>query len=135
MEVSMFNPTQIVIKAFVEELQEMYGQVYGVLEPAYPGIIGFIARLALENIANSDAPYHDVNHTSWFPWSAKRSCAESTPAKAALLRGTGCISSSPCCVTTSGMCGVHAAAIGTDITSAICKAIWCPFQRGQPTPP
>jgi hypothetical protein len=59
----MFNPTQIVIKAFVEELQEMYGQVYGVLEPAYPGIIGFIARLALENIANSDAPYHDVNHT------------------------------------------------------------------------
>jgi len=63
MEVSMFNPTQVVIQAFVEQLQEMYGQVYGVLEPAYPGIIGFIGRLALENIANSDAPYHDVNHT------------------------------------------------------------------------
>ena len=59
----MFNPTQVVIEAFVEQLQEMYGQVYGVLEPAYPGIIGFIGRLALENIANSDAPYHDVNHT------------------------------------------------------------------------
>jgi len=59
----MFNPTQVVIQAFVEQLQEMYGQVYGVLEPAYPGIIGFIGRLALENIANSDAPYHDVNHT------------------------------------------------------------------------
>jgi hypothetical protein len=59
----MFNPTQVVIQAFVEQLQEMYRQVYGVLEPAYPGIIGFIGRLALENIANSDAPYHDVNHT------------------------------------------------------------------------
>jgi len=34
-----------------------------VLEPGYPGIIEFIARLAMENIANSDAPYHDVNHT------------------------------------------------------------------------
>jgi hypothetical protein len=59
----MFNPTQVVIQAFVEELQAMYGQIYGVLEPAYPGIIGFIGRLALENIANSDAPYHDINHT------------------------------------------------------------------------
>src|SRR5215469_1829155 len=63
MEVSMFNPTQVVIQAFVEQLQEMYGQVYGVLEPDYPGIIGFVGRLALENIANSDAPYHDVDHT------------------------------------------------------------------------
>jgi len=34
-----------------------------VLEPGYPGIIEFIARLAMENIANSDAPYHDMNHT------------------------------------------------------------------------
>ena len=59
----MFNPTQIVIEAFVVELQVMYQRTYGVLEPSYPGILGFVARLALENIANSDAPYHDVNHT------------------------------------------------------------------------
>ena len=59
----MFNPTQVVIDAFVQQLQEQYGQIYGMLEPAYPGIIGFIARLAMENIANSDAPYHDMNHT------------------------------------------------------------------------
>jgi hypothetical protein len=59
----MFNPTQVVIEAFVEELQDMYGRIYGVLEPGYPGIIGFIGRIALENIANSDAPYHDMNHT------------------------------------------------------------------------
>src|SRR4051794_13138516 len=58
----MFNPTQLVIEAFVDELQLMYERTYGVLEPSYPGIIGFVARLALENIANSDAQYHDVNH-------------------------------------------------------------------------
>jgi hypothetical protein len=62
-ESAMFNPTQIVIEAFVDQLQTTYGRIYGMLEPGYPDIIGFIARLALENIANSDAPYHDVNHT------------------------------------------------------------------------
>ena len=41
----------------------MYERTYGMLEPSYPGIISFFARLALENIANSDAAYHDVNHT------------------------------------------------------------------------
>ena len=59
----MFNPTEIVIQAFVRHLQHMYGQIYGVLEPAYPDIIGFVARLSLENIADSDAVYHDMNHT------------------------------------------------------------------------
>ena len=41
----------------------MYERTYGRLEPNYPGVIGFVGRLALENIANTDAPYHDVNHT------------------------------------------------------------------------
>jgi len=59
----MFNPTQLVIEAVVAELQTTYERIYGLLEPGYPGIIGFIGRLALENIANSDAAYHDVNHT------------------------------------------------------------------------
>src|SRR5712672_861252 len=59
----MFNPTEIVIQAFGQHLQHMYGQIYGVLEPTYSDIIGFVARLSLENIADSDAAYHDVNHT------------------------------------------------------------------------
>jgi len=59
----MFNPTKVVIEAFVGELEVMYERTYGILEPGYPGIIGFVGRLALENIANSDAPYHDLNHT------------------------------------------------------------------------
>jgi hypothetical protein len=37
--------------------------MYGVLEPSYPGIIAWAGRMALENIANSDALYHDVEHT------------------------------------------------------------------------
>ena len=59
----MFNPTGLVIDAFVRELQSMYTSTYGMLEPSYPEIIAFVGRLSLENIANSDAPYHDVNHT------------------------------------------------------------------------
>ena len=59
----MFNPTMIVIDAFVDRLRENYERVYGVLEPKIPNILGFVGRIALENIANSDAPYHDVNHT------------------------------------------------------------------------
>jgi hypothetical protein len=41
----------------------MYERTYGMLEPGYPGTISFVAQLALENIATSDAAYHDVNHT------------------------------------------------------------------------
>jgi hypothetical protein len=59
----MFNPTQIVITAFIRELREMYDRTYGISEPGFPDVISFVAQLALENIATSDAPYHDVNHT------------------------------------------------------------------------
>ena len=59
----MFNPTKVVIDAFVAELEGAYRRVYGRLEPDYPQILAFIGRLALENIANSDAAYHDVEHT------------------------------------------------------------------------
>jgi len=59
----MFNPTQIVIEAFINELRLMYERTYSTLEPSYPGIISFAAQLALETIATSDAAYHDVNHT------------------------------------------------------------------------
>jgi len=59
----MFNPTQIVIETFVSELKLTYERTYGLLEPSYPGVIGFVARLSLENISSSDAAYHDVNHT------------------------------------------------------------------------
>ena len=59
----MFNPTQIVIEAFVGELRTMYERTYGVMEPSYPGIIGFFATACAGKYRNSDAAYHDVNHT------------------------------------------------------------------------
>jgi hypothetical protein len=59
----MFNPTLIVIEAFIRELRAMYERTYTILEPNYPGILSFAAQLALETIATSDAVYHDVNHT------------------------------------------------------------------------
>ena len=59
----MFNATELLIDAFVERLQQDYRRTYGVLETSYPGIIAWAGRMALENIANSDALYHDVEHT------------------------------------------------------------------------
>ena len=59
----MFNPTLVVIEAFIRELRTMYERTYGVLEPGFPSVNSFVAQLALENIATSDAAYHDVNHT------------------------------------------------------------------------
>ena len=51
----MFNPTLIVTEAFIRELRMMYERTYGTMEPGYPGVISFVAQLALENIATSDA--------------------------------------------------------------------------------
>jgi hypothetical protein len=59
----MFNPTEVVIDAFVEELKQTYIGTYTNLEPDYPGIIAYVGHMALELIANSDAPYHDLSHT------------------------------------------------------------------------
>jgi hypothetical protein len=59
----MFNPTQLVIDEFVEHMKGAYHRTYGLLEPEYPNICAFVGRIALENIANSDAAYHDVFHT------------------------------------------------------------------------
>lgn len=59
----MFNPTELLIDAFVDRLQQAYWRTYGNLESSYAGIIGWAGRMALENIANSDALYHNVDHT------------------------------------------------------------------------
>ncbi len=59
----MFNPTEVVIEAFEERLRKAYFSTYTNLEPNYPGIIAYVGNMALELIANSDAPYHDLNHT------------------------------------------------------------------------
>ena len=59
----MFNHFKLTINSYVEMLQSTYRETYGILEPEYPNIIGYCARAALENIANSDCAYHDIHHT------------------------------------------------------------------------
>jgi len=59
----MFKPTEILIEHFVSDIQGKYSRLYGLLNPEYPQIVAFVANLALENIANSDAAYHDIHHT------------------------------------------------------------------------
>jgi hypothetical protein len=59
----MFNPTEILINAFVQQLKAGYRKTYGNLKSDYADIIAWAGSMALENIANSDALYHDVEHT------------------------------------------------------------------------
>lgn len=59
----MFNPHQLAIDHFADLLQDNYRRAYGVWHAEYANIVSYCARVALENIANSDALYHDVFHT------------------------------------------------------------------------
>jgi hypothetical protein len=59
----MFNATELLIDAFVQQLKEGYHRTYGGWKSDYEDIIGWVGSMALENIANSDALYHNVEHT------------------------------------------------------------------------
>jgi hypothetical protein len=59
----MFNATELLISDFVAKLKEGYRHTYGGLKSGYEDIIGWVGAMALENIANSDALYHNVEHT------------------------------------------------------------------------
>jgi hypothetical protein len=59
----MINFHQLMIDTFVQELKSAYQQTYSLIEPQNANIIEWTGRLALENIANSDSLYHNVEHT------------------------------------------------------------------------
>jgi hypothetical protein len=59
----MYNATEILIDAFVQQLKTGYHRTYGNMKANYADILGWAGSMALENIANSDALYHDVEHT------------------------------------------------------------------------
>ena len=59
----LFNATEILIDAFVARVKEGYQRTYGGWKPEYEDILGWASSMALENIANSDALYHNVEHT------------------------------------------------------------------------
>ena len=62
-ESHLFSPTKIIIDAFVGELARGYLEMYGSNDQDIQ-LITSSARRSLEIIANSDAPYHDLNHTA-----------------------------------------------------------------------
>lgn len=59
----MLNFQKVAIEHFVKELKRSYFETYGSIEPRFGNVIAWSGRLALENIANSDALYHNVSHT------------------------------------------------------------------------
>jgi len=59
----VFNATEFLIDAFVELIREGYRRTYGGYKSNYEDIVGWAGNMALENIANSDALYHNVEHT------------------------------------------------------------------------
>ncbi|MGA1411164.1 MAG: Npun_R2479 family HD domain-containing metalloprotein, partial [Prochlorotrichaceae cyanobacterium] len=59
----VFNATELLITAFVDQLKDGYRKTYGGYRTDYEDIIGWVGAMALENIANSDALYHNVEHT------------------------------------------------------------------------
>jgi hypothetical protein len=59
----MFNATEILIDAFVNQIREGYHRTYGCFKNDYQDIIAWAGNMALENIANSDALYHNVEHS------------------------------------------------------------------------
>jgi hypothetical protein len=58
----MLNSQRIIIEHFVKELESAYQRNYGITDPPYGEIVAWTGRLSLENIANSDILYHDVDH-------------------------------------------------------------------------
>jgi hypothetical protein len=59
----MFNVTELLLGEFVERLMVGYRHTYGGYKSDYGEIIAWAGAMALENIANSDALYHNVEHT------------------------------------------------------------------------
>lgn len=59
----MLDLQRTVIENFLKDIEAAYLKNYGVTQPLYGAIAAWGGRLALEQIANSDALYHNVEHT------------------------------------------------------------------------
>ncbi|MGB0389209.1 MAG: Npun_R2479 family HD domain-containing metalloprotein [Ardenticatenaceae bacterium] len=59
----MLNLQKLVIDHFVKELKRAYEQTYSIMHPQVGHILEWAGQLALENLANTDALYHDLEHT------------------------------------------------------------------------
>lgn len=59
----MYHGTKLTITDCRKRLQAGYHSVYGSSKPEYADLMTWVAQMALERIANSDALYHDAEHT------------------------------------------------------------------------
>lgn len=59
----MLNIYQLMIDPFVAKLKHEYDIMYGSSNATCGEILRWVGHLALENLCNSDAPYHNVEHT------------------------------------------------------------------------
>jgi len=59
----MFNPSSAAASAFADHLEETYLTYFSDKTPEYADYVGSIARLVLERFGNSDALYHNAEHT------------------------------------------------------------------------
>jgi hypothetical protein len=60
----MFNATTLLADELGRHLADSYRRIYGGREPEYGRILDSAGKLAIELIANSDALYHNTNHTA-----------------------------------------------------------------------
>jgi hypothetical protein len=60
----MLNLQKLIIDHCAEELDLIYQQTYGDRLPSYGRTAAWCSKLALEYIANSDALYHNIEHTA-----------------------------------------------------------------------
>ena len=70
----MFNAAEVVCEELVQRLEKTYVANFGGEGPRYPELLSVVARTALERIADSDALYHEIEHTVMVTWSVRRSC-------------------------------------------------------------
>ncbi|MEM1385336.1 MAG: HD domain-containing protein [Pseudomonadota bacterium] len=59
----MFDPTSVVATAFGDHLADLYLQHFSGRKPEYAAFLGGGARLVLERLGNTDALYHNAEHT------------------------------------------------------------------------
>lgn len=62
-EMTMFNPTAVVASEFGDYLAQTYLQYFSGRKAEYAAFISGSARMLLERLGNSDALYHNAEHT------------------------------------------------------------------------
>jgi len=59
----MLNAQQLLVDGFIAQSEATYQKMYSEMHVEYRNIISWCSRLALENIGNTDALYHNLEHT------------------------------------------------------------------------